>query len=330
MRFFEIKPVTNIDKGEEIYIPASDFKKATYETKIKGYEIYHAKSKLGPMPIEHFLVKDPESDGFLGELKLTVFYKYYTSDVFFDPTIQGKGLALPLYAYVVKKGYTLVSDREQSKGSQTIWKKLTQLPGIFVYAWDRKYNEFFQWNPEEEADDAIYQDKSDIRLVAISDKKNVKEDKMGGINIDRALENTPEEWSSWIKTLPPQLAQEFIDERPRPDQEDIDVFTKLRLTSDKPVKVSTKALLKEPWMKGSISRTPQPVVDAINKRYGTNFKGGTVYDREPDRFFKYAKMSAATAKPSVMVNGDVIFGVGRMIAALLRGDDSVLVWDLKG
>ena len=212
MRFFEfvteIKTVTNIDKGEEIYIPASDHKKATYETKIKGYEIYYAKSKLGPIPFEHFLVKDPDSDGFLGELKLTAFYKYWTSDIFFDPQIQGKGLALPLYAYVVKKGYTLVSDREQSKGSQAIWKNLTKVPGIFVYAWSRKYDEFFQWDPDEDLDSEIYHDEekikqldqdykdgkigdkdykkakdeleqvkrlSDVRLVAIDEEKNTKE-----------------------------------------------------------------------------------------------------------------------------------------------------------
>ena len=160
--------------------------------------------------------------------------------------------------------------------------------------------------------------------------ENFAEDKMGAINIDTALENTPEEWSEWIRTLPTELAQEFIDERPNPDQEDIDVFTKLRLTSNKPVEVSTKKLLREPWMRGSVSRTPQPVVDAINKRWGTDFKGGTVYDRNPDRSFKYAKMSAATAKPSVMANGDVIFGVGRMIAALLRGNEKISVWSLKG
>ena len=156
------------------------------------------------------------------------------------------------------------------------------------------------------------------------------EDKMGAIDVDTALKNAPEEWKAWIQTLPKGLAQEFIDERPNPDQEDVDVFTKLRLISKTPVEVSAKELLNEPWMKGSISRTPQPVVDAINKRYGTKFKSGTVYDRNPDRFFKYAEMPAATAKPSVMVNGDVIFGVGRMIAALLRGDSKIKVWDLKG
>jgi len=158
----------------------------------------------------------------------------------------------------------------------------------------------------------------------------VKEaDKMGAIDVGSSIQNSREEWKTWIQSLPTQLAQEFIDERPNPDQEDIDVFTKLRLTSKTPVMVSTKALLKQPWMKGTISRTPQPVVDAINKRYGTNFKGGTVYDRDPDRFFRYAKMTANTAKPSVMVDGDVIFGVGRLVAALLRGDASVPVWNLK-
>lgn len=167
------------------------------------------------------------------------------------------------------------------------------------------------------------------KRVSKSVDENFAEDKMGAINIDTALKNTPEEWSEWVRRLPKELAQEFIDERPNPDQEDIDVFTNLRLTSNKPVEISTKALLREPWMRESVSRTPQPVVDAINKRWGTDFKGGAVYDRNPDRYFKYAKMSAATAKPSVMANGDVIFGVGRMIAALLRGDKNIKVWNLK-
>ena len=485
---------------------------------IKGYDIhFYANDKDHT---HHYLIKDPNSEGFLGELKLDGYRnKYHQSSVFFDPEIQGKGLGLPLYAYVIKKGYTLVSDQYQSLGSREgIWKKLTQQPGIFVYAWDKKYDEFFQWNPEEDLDSEIYYDRekldkleadykanwkelndkfdadeldqaeydrrfdlmkdqytkaqeelkqvqqfSDVRLVAIADKKKVKEDayninhnplkfvepqfdveweeanrydfldklgkdewiklaqtgkavtvdansvkkigntgadgsetfddlepekvarfkkamksgtiempivikmpngkldlvagntrliglintkgkakvwyidasrlveqdKMGAINLDTALKDTPEVWQRWIMSLPKELAQEFVDERPAPDQEDIDAFARLKLTSRNPVTVSTKELLTKPWMKGTISRTPQPVVDAINKRYGTTFKGGVVYDRNPDRFFKYAQMPANTAKPSVMVNGDVIFGVGRLVAALLRGDKDVKVWDLK-
>lgn len=137
------------------------------------------------------------------------------------------------------------------------------------------------------------------------------------------------QWHTWINTLPTDLALEFIDERPNPDQEDIDVFTTLHLTNDTPIEVSTDALLNEHWMRGTISRTPKHVVDAINQCYGTNFKSGTVYEQDPDRLLRYAKMNGITAKPSVMVNGEIIFGVGRLIAALLRGDASIKVWSLK-
>ena len=174
-------------------------------TKIKGYEIHFIETRGS----HHYLIKNPDDDGFLGELKLDKYRNYYQSSVFFDPEIQGKGLGLPLYVYVIKKGYTLVSDSSQSKGSREgIWKKLSQVPGIFVYAWDTKYDEFFQWNPEEDMDSEIYfnqakldqldqeykdgkiNDKdykiakaelsqvnqfSDIRLVAISTKKKVSE-----------------------------------------------------------------------------------------------------------------------------------------------------------
>lgn len=133
----------------------------------------------------------------------------------------------------------------------------------------------------------------------------------------------------WIKTLPEGLADEFIDERPNPDQEDIDVFTKLRLTSITPIEVNINDLLKQSWMKGTVSRTPQLVVDAINNRYGTNFKGGVVYEKNPDRLLQYAKMPIETANPSVMVNGEIIFGVGRLIAAMLRGDKKIKVWSLE-
>jgi len=78
-----------------------------------------------------------------------------------------------------------------------------------------------------------------------------------------------------------------------------------------------------------IKQTPKEVVSAINKKYGTNVQPGIVYDQNPDRYFKYAQMPAATAKPSVMANGEIIFGVGRLIAALLRGDKAIKVWNLK-
>ena len=39
-------------------------------------------------------------------------------------------------------------------------------------------------------------------------------------------------------------------------------------------------------------------------------------------------MSAETAEPSVMIDGEIMFGVGRFIAALLRKDSSLQVWKL--
>ena len=137
------------------------------------------------------------------------------------------------------------------------------------------------------------------------------------------------QWHTWIDTLPTQLAMEFIDERPNPDQEDIEVFTKLCLTHQTPIEVSINTLLKEPWMWGTVSRTPKHVVDRINNRYGTSFESCSVYERNPDRLLQYAKMPMETANPSVMVNGEIIFGVGRLIAAMLRGDTNIKVWSLK-
>ena len=162
MRYFEfvteIKAVTNIDPNQ---VEKEDFDDHIGHTKkvgkIKGYEIHTAESNPHiALKYHHFLVKDPESEGFLGELKLGAFQNYWVSEVWFTPEIQGKGLALPLYVFAIKNGYDLVSDREQSKGSQAIWKNLTKVPGIFVYAWDRKYDEFYQWDPDEDLDSEVY------------------------------------------------------------------------------------------------------------------------------------------------------------------------------
>ena len=182
----EITAVTNIDPNQ---VEKEDFDDHIGHTKkvskIKGYEIHTAESSPHKMlKYHHFLVKDPESEGFLGELKLGAFQNYWVSEVWFTPEIQGKGLALPLYVLAIKKGYDLVSDREQSKGSQAIWKNLTKVPGIFVYAWNRKYDEFFQWDPDEDLDSEIYyrQEKMDkieadykAKLAELDDKFDADE-----------------------------------------------------------------------------------------------------------------------------------------------------------
>ena len=151
----EVIPKDNTTKYDFDELIGQTKKIATF----KGYDLHFAEDNLS----HHYLIKDPNDEGFLGNLTLKKYSNYWQSEVWFDPEIQGKGFGLPLYVYVIKKGYTLVSDSIQSIGSREgIWKKLTQVPGIHVYAWNQKYNEFFSWNPEEEEDGAVYWDPDEI------------------------------------------------------------------------------------------------------------------------------------------------------------------------
>jgi len=117
----------------------------------------------------YFLVEDPDSDGFLGVLELTQERGYYMSTVFFDKVIQGKGIAPLLYKMaVVDYGYTIVSDMNQSKGSKTLWERLSNIPGVFVYGWNPKEkgdNAFFQWDPSEDAGGEVYHRDTEITAL---------------------------------------------------------------------------------------------------------------------------------------------------------------------
>lgn len=48
--------------------------------------------------------------------------------------LRGKKLMPKIYAYLVKKGFFLRSDTDQSKGGMKIWAELAKIPGITVYA----------------------------------------------------------------------------------------------------------------------------------------------------------------------------------------------------
>ena len=153
-------------------------------------------------------------------------------------------------------------------------------------------------------------------------------DKMSSINLDRSLANTPPVWKKFISSLPPQLAREFVDERPVPDQEDIDWFTPLRLTNPQPVVVRVADLLRHPENQGSIGRSPDDVIDAVNQQWRLKIPSGKKYDPNPARYRAYAQMIPDTASPSVAVDGVIIFGAGRFVAAALRGDETMRVWSM--
>jgi len=135
-------------------------------------------------------------------------------------------------------------------------------------------------------------------------------------------------WEKILSKFPPQLRQEFRVERPNPNQEDVEWFGSFRLLAPDPVSVPLEQLLKT--NEDSILRHPPDVIEEINRKWETTFDAGRskVYDQNPDRVRIYSSMSAETTQPSVMIDGEIMFGVGRFIAALLRKDNALRVWEL--
>jgi hypothetical protein len=136
-------------------------------------------------------------------------------------------------------------------------------------------------------------------------------------------------WEKILSKFPLQLQQEFRDERPNPNQEDIDWFGSFRLLAKNPVTVSLRELLEN--NEDNILRAPPDIIEEINSKWGTAFDStlSKVYDQNPDRLRKYSLLPSDTAHPSVMLDGEIIFGVGRFKAALLRQDHDLRVWKLS-
>lgn len=137
------------------------------------------------------------------------------------------------------------------------------------------------------------------------------------------------EWGKVLSKFPDQLRQEFEIERPNPIQEDIEYFKSFHLLSPDPVSIPLVELLKSNEI--NIFLCPPDIIEEINKKWGTKFDVSLskVYDQNPDRYRKYSLLSPETASPSVLVDGKIIFGVGRFIAALLRKDNDLQVWKLS-
>ena len=133
----------------------------------------------------------------------------------------------------------------------------------------------------------------------------------------------------WPQALQDEMADEWVLKQP--GQYGLGFVNGLDLQSAVPQTVSTQALLQNTENKDAVARTPQQVVDIINQKWNTGFKSDPTrqFDKNPQRYAKYMKMSAATAKPSIAVDGEIVMGIGRFIAALMRGDRQLKVWNLK-
>jgi hypothetical protein len=136
-------------------------------------------------------------------------------------------------------------------------------------------------------------------------------------------------WEKILSNFPDKLQQEFRHERQNPTQDDIEGYESLHLLDPNPTSVSLTELLEK---NGDYVLMCQPdVIEEINKKWGTKFDASLskVYDPNPGRVRKYSHMPAETAEPSVMIDGEIHFGVGRFIAALLREDSELKVWNLS-
>jgi len=135
------------------------------------------------------------------------------------------------------------------------------------------------------------------------------------------------------KNWPQQLQTEFGTEAlfNPPFSHGLNFVNGLDLQSTMPQMVSTQELLQNKENQDIIPMVPPEVVDIINKKWGTRFQSDPARqrDKKPERYIQYAKMTAATANPSTIVDGEIIYGNGRFIAALLRGDKQLKVWNLK-
>ena len=135
------------------------------------------------------------------------------------------------------------------------------------------------------------------------------------------------------KNWPQQLQTEFGTEalfKP-PYDVGLNFVNGVDLQSATPQIVSTQALLQNKKNQDIIPMVPPEVVKKINEKWGTRFQSDPArqHDKKPERYIQYAKMTAATADPSTIVDGEIMYGNGRFIAALLRGDKQLKVWNLK-
>ena len=186
-------------------------------------------------------------------------------------------------------------------------------------------------------------------LQNLDELKTVNESKMSEINLEgykkKAIEEGNKEWVEILDRFPDEFQREIIDERPEGSKSDIKSIKNWKLDPNYPITMNLLNLLQTKSVKEAIGRTPRHVMEMIktNPRYrlelkdvehisdtevGRKFglKSDEIFDQNPERYEEYANYDPETAEPSTMVNGELYWGMGRLIAALLRGDLTIKVW----
>jgi len=156
-----------------------------------------------------------------------------------------------------------------------------------------------------------------------------------------------DEWLTILDRFPEQFQREIIDERPEGSKTDINLIKNWELNPNHPIEMGILNLIQTNDVKEAIGRTPRHVMEMIKtnpkyrlelkdvehvsdtevgRKYG--LKSGEIFDQNPERYEEYANYDPKTAEPSTMVDGELWWGMGRLIAALLRGDMTLKVWSV--
>ena len=173
--------------------------------------------------------------------------------------------------------------------------------------------------PDENELPNILADKKSLKKLQ-AEQELLKKQKQELVNIA---------WEKILSKFPDQLQEEFRHERQSPTQEDIEGYESLRLLDPNPISIPLAELLEK--NEDYVLMCQPDVIEEINKKWSTKFDVSLskVYDQNPGRVREYSQMPAETAQPSVVIDGEIHFGVGRFIAALLRKDNDLKVWDLS-
>lgn len=223
-------------------------------------------------------------------------------------------------------------------------------------AWDSKMQEFRKQNGCGENEPCNFKPEQTLEMSKVAReakekfcKNRLNESKMSEIDLEgykkKAIEEGNNEWVEILDRFPDEFQREIIDERPKGSKSDINLLKNWELDPNYPVTMNLLNLLQTKSVKDAISRTPRHVMEMIktNPRYkleledvehvsdtevGRKFglKSGEIFDQNPERYEEYANYDPKTAEPSTMVNGELYWGMGRLIAALLRGDLTIKVW----
>lgn len=145
---------------------------------INGYPIFSIEPKGRSRAKLMLFVASPDETELLGQMALSRSShrngEFLFSEIYFDPEIQGKNLAVPLYKLaIIQYGLTIVSDESQTEGSESLWNRLARDPEVNVYVWDTESDKFRDFDPDDPDD--VYYDPDEIRkLKAEADEINSK------------------------------------------------------------------------------------------------------------------------------------------------------------